>query len=206
MVFQVASALVLTFLTVAEYAHAGEGQPPQTDSIGQFKVVGNSLVSAQQASQVLSVLSAFFNCTIRHFSVPPTRYTSSTKPKITLNRLMDIRLGRLVCPYFIHRGDRLPDCLRRMVGESVEGTANGHCHQQFLRGASAHYVQLLAPIPIISQGGNVLGNGTWLNVGGNQAVQYGGNPAQSQTGGEPYDDPDGGKSWVLPMSTLFKLI
>lgn len=46
----------------------------------------------------------------------------------------------------------------------------------------------------ISQGGNVLGNGTWLNVGGNQAVQYGGDPAKSQTGGAPYDDPDGGKS------------
>lgn len=43
-------------------------------------------------------------------------------------------------------------------------------------------------------GGNVLGNGTWLNVGGNQAVTYGGDPAASQLGGPPYDDPDGGQS------------
>ena len=46
---------------------------------------------------------------------------------------------------------------------------------------------------IRAQGGNVLGNGTWLNVGGNQAVTYGGLTANSQTGGAPYDDPDGGK-------------
>lgn len=46
------------------------------------------------------------------------------------------------------------------------------------------------------QGGNVLGNGTWLNVGGNQAVTYGGLVADSQFGGGPYDDPDGGQSYV----------
>lgn len=44
------------------------------------------------------------------------------------------------------------------------------------------------------QGGNVLANGTWLNVGGNQAVTYGGLTAASQTGGPPYDDGDGGNS------------
>ncbi|EPT04572.1 hypothetical protein FOMPIDRAFT_281602 [Fomitopsis schrenkii] len=43
-------------------------------------------------------------------------------------------------------------------------------------------------------GGNVLANGTWLNVGGNQAVTYGGLTAASQTGGPPYDDGDGGNS------------
>ncbi|TCD68055.1 hypothetical protein EIP91_011600 [Steccherinum ochraceum] len=46
-------------------------------------------------------------------------------------------------------------------------------------------------------GGNVLGNGTWLNAGGNQAVTYGGQTASSQTGGGPYDDPDGGQSLRL---------
>ncbi|KLO12277.1 glyoxal oxidase [Schizopora paradoxa] len=46
-------------------------------------------------------------------------------------------------------------------------------------------------------GGNVLGNGTWVNVGGNQAVTYGGLTANSQTGGAPYDDPDGGQSLRL---------
>ena len=45
-------------------------------------------------------------------------------------------------------------------------------------------------------GGTVLGNGTWLNVGGNQAVKQGGDPADSQKGGGVYDDPDGGKSCV----------
>ncbi|KAI0829837.1 DUF1929-domain-containing protein [Trametes gibbosa] len=44
-------------------------------------------------------------------------------------------------------------------------------------------------------GGNVLANGTWINVGGNMAVTTGGATADSQvTGGQPYQDPDGGKS------------
>ncbi|KAG1751354.1 glyoxal oxidase, partial [Suillus paluster] len=43
-------------------------------------------------------------------------------------------------------------------------------------------------------GGSVLGNGTWLNVGGNQAVTYGGDAAKSQLGGAPYNDLDGGQS------------
>ena len=43
------------------------------------------------------------------------------------------------------------------------------------------------------QGGNVLGNGTWLNVGGNQPVTYGG--SNSDTGDTPpYYDPDGRNS------------
>ena len=50
-------------------------------------------------------------------------------------------------------------------------------------------------------GGTVLGNGTWLNVGGNQAVKEGGAKADSQTGGGIYDDPDGGKSCVLTLVT-----
>lgn len=39
-----------------------------------------------------------------------------------------------------------------------------------------------------------MGNGTWLNVGGNQAVTYGGAAAPSQFGGGPYNDPDGRQS------------
>lgn len=42
-------------------------------------------------------------------------------------------------------------------------------------------------------GGNVMGNGTWINIGGNQAVTYGGDQADS-SGDGPYDDPDGGRS------------
>ncbi|KAJ6513221.1 glyoxal oxidase [Mycena sanguinolenta] len=41
-------------------------------------------------------------------------------------------------------------------------------------------------------GGTVLGNGTWINIGGNSAVTYGGLNAPASGG--PYDDPDGGKS------------
>ncbi|KAJ7187865.1 glyoxal oxidase [Mycena filopes] len=40
-------------------------------------------------------------------------------------------------------------------------------------------------------GGNVLGNGTWINIGGNAAIGYGGALVD---GTGPYDDPDGGKS------------
>ncbi|KAI0046059.1 copper radical oxidase [Auriscalpium vulgare] len=47
-------------------------------------------------------------------------------------------------------------------------------------------------------GGNVLGNGTWVNIGGNQAVTTGGVTAASQTGSPPYNDPDGGKSLLDP--------
>ncbi|KAJ7091855.1 glyoxal oxidase [Mycena belliarum] len=43
-------------------------------------------------------------------------------------------------------------------------------------------------------GGTVLGDGRWINIGGNKAVTYGGDTAASQFGGGPYDDPDGGKS------------
>lgn len=50
-------------------------------------------------------------------------------------------------------------------------------------------------------GGNVLGNGTWINVGGNQGVTYGGIATASQNGGDPYNDPDGGQSCVT--LTLF---
>ncbi|CAE6434266.1 unnamed protein product [Rhizoctonia solani] len=44
-------------------------------------------------------------------------------------------------------------------------------------------------------GGAVLGNGTWLNVGGNQAVTWGGLAASSQNGDtSPYYNGDGGKA------------
>lgn len=39
-----------------------------------------------------------------------------------------------------------------------------------------------------------MGNGTWVNIGGNQGVTYGGAPAASQNGGGPYQDPDGRQS------------
>ncbi|QRV94396.1 glyoxal oxidase [Ceratobasidium sp. AG-Ba] len=44
-------------------------------------------------------------------------------------------------------------------------------------------------------GGNVLGNGTWLNVGGNQAVGPGG--LKADPGAEPYESLDGGLAMRL---------
>ncbi|KGB75973.2 glyoxal oxidase [Cryptococcus deuterogattii R265] len=45
-------------------------------------------------------------------------------------------------------------------------------------------------------GGTVLGNGTWLNAGGNQAITYGGAAMapDQQSGQSPYADWDGGKA------------
>ncbi|KAK8843343.1 hypothetical protein IAR55_006999 [Kwoniella newhampshirensis] len=58
------------------------------------------------------------------------------------------------------------------------------------------------PMDVLSNsfcaGGTVLGNGTWLNVGGNQAITYGGvamnNDPVSQSGASAYKDWDGGKA------------
>ncbi|KAN0138426.1 copper radical oxidase [Lactarius tabidus] len=59
------------------------------------------------------------------------------------------------------------------------------------------------PTPIMTgwdATGNVLGNGTWVNVGGNQAVTYCGASALTQNGlGDlPYNDPDRGQSFLNP--------
>ena len=98
------------------------------------------------------------------------------------------------CLLFVRRGfTALPF---RMVRELEADQADGRGHQHVLRrGCFATFLSPFQANP--SQGGTVLGNGTWLNVGGNQAVTYGGATASSQTGGPPYDDPDGGKSYVL---------
>jgi hypothetical protein len=164
MVLHVALAIMLGFWAVVEYVHAGEGQPPQTDHIDQFKIVGNSLVSAQQ-----------------------------------------VFLGTADKVYIVDKAEDNPQQINGHPAWASEWSAS----------------QLKArPMDIVTNsfcaGGNVLGNGTWLNVGGNIAVQYGGVQAQSQTGGGPYDDPDGGNSirllnpcddgtcdWVMdsPMST-----
>lgn len=58
----------------------------------------------------------------------------------------------------------------------------------------------LRPMDVVTNsfcaGGGVLGNGTWLNVGGNQAVTWGGLTASSQDGNDdgPYHSVDGGKA------------
>lgn len=57
----------------------------------------------------------------------------------------------------------------------------------------------------MSQGGNVLGNGSWLNAGGNQGVTWGGLTAPNQKGGGPFDDPDGGQSYVNAVHDICSL-
>lgn len=56
-------------------------------------------------------------------------------------------------------------------------------------------------------GGNVLGNGTWINVGGNQPVTYGGLNGAALSA--PYDNADGGKAmrYVCPaLPPVFPLL
>lgn len=49
----------------------------------------------------------------------------------------------------------------------------------------------------------MLGNGTWLNVGGNQAVEWGGEPASAQDGSVgPYFNADGRTSYVFTSGIL----
>ncbi|KAF8624940.1 hypothetical protein AX17_006966 [Amanita inopinata Kibby_2008] len=47
-------------------------------------------------------------------------------------------------------------------------------------------------------GGNVLGNGTWVVVGGNSPVTYGGQSIDTNDGQGPYGDPDGRNSLLDP--------
>ncbi|KAJ3574744.1 hypothetical protein NP233_g1539 [Leucocoprinus birnbaumii] len=118
------------------------GQPQHKGEPGKFRVVGNSLVSAQQ-----------------------------------------MFLGTNDKVYIIDKAENNPT------------QVSGHpaWAQEFSLGS-----EWQRPMDIYTNtfcaGGNVLGNGTWLNVGGNQAVGYGGAQAASQLGGPPYNDADGRRS------------
>ncbi|KAK0505103.1 copper radical oxidase [Armillaria luteobubalina] len=121
------------------------GQPLQTGPVGQFQIVGESLVSAQQ-----------------------------------------LFLGTEDKVYIVDKVENNP------------GQVNGHPAWAVEYGVAANNAK---PLDIVTNsfcaGGNVMGDGTWLNVGGNQAVTYGGAAALSQVGGAPYDDPDGRQSLRL---------
>ncbi|KAF7358228.1 hypothetical protein MVEN_00871500 [Mycena venus] len=118
------------------------GQPSSTGAIGDFEIVGNSLVSAQQ-----------------------------------------MFLGTLDKVYIL---------------DKVENNAaqiNGHPAWTSEYALSANTGRTMNAITnTFCAGGAVLGNGTWLNIGGNAAVTYGGANAIDSSGTGPYDDPDGGKS------------
>ncbi|THH26759.1 hypothetical protein EUX98_g7431 [Antrodiella citrinella] len=122
------------------------GQPSRQNApIGQFEIVGQSIVSAQQ-----------------------------------------LFLGTTNKVYVVDKTERNPTPINGHPAWASEYDINSDNGR---------------PMDIVTNsfcaGGNVLGNGTWLNAGGNQAVTFGGLTAPSQNGGAPYDDLDGGQSLRL---------
>ncbi|RDX42703.1 copper radical oxidase [Lentinus brumalis] len=142
-----AAALALSLFASA-YAQSTvtkPGQPSKTNApLGQFEIVGDSIVSAQQL--FLGTLDKVY--IVDKVEANPTKVNG-------------------------HPAWAAEYSLSKNGGRPMDIVTNSFC-----------------------AGGTVLGNGTWLNVGGNQAVKKGGDPADSQTGGGDYDDPDGGKSYV----------
>ncbi|KAM6502144.1 copper radical oxidase [Amanita muscaria] len=137
-------ALLFTLIS-ATLVHAQTpvpGQPVKSGAPGQFELIGQSLVSAQQ-----------------------------------------LFLGTLKTVYFIDKVENNPTQI------------NGHPSW-----ASDWNVESGAqrPMDILTNtfcaGGNVMGNGTWINAGGNQAVTVGGIGAPDQAGVPPYMDADGRQS------------
>ncbi|KAG8925018.1 hypothetical protein FRC02_009973 [Tulasnella sp. 418] len=124
------------------YSLGEASQPTKLGTPGQFELVGNSIVSAQQ-----------------------------------------LFLGTNNKVYIIDKTENNPTQINGHPAWASEYDVNSNTAR---------------PMDVLSNtfcaGGSVLGNGTWLNVGGNQAVTYGGDTASSQTGGAPYDNFDGGKA------------
>ncbi|KAK7473123.1 hypothetical protein VKT23_001224 [Stygiomarasmius scandens] len=118
------------------------GQPTYSGTTGEFQIVGDSLVSAQQiflgtADKVYIIDKTENNPTqIKNHPAWAAEYSVSTNNA----RAMDIR-------------------------------TNTFC-----------------------AGGNVMGNGTWVNVGGNQPITYGGLNWDDPDSNGPYNDPDGRRS------------
>jgi len=142
--FMPASTLpVLVYLlSIAYHALAQTAPPPAQPShagtAGQFEIVGNSLVSAQQM-----------------FLGTPNKVYIIDK---TENNPAQVNgHPAWASEYDVYANN----------GRSMDVITNTFC-----------------------AGGNVLGNGTWLNVGGNTPVTYGG-INDPLGGGLPYDDPDG---------------
>ncbi|KAK0476749.1 glyoxal oxidase [Armillaria novae-zelandiae] len=128
----------LAEVALSQSTATAPGQPLQTGPVGQFQIVGESLVSAQQ-----------------------------------------LFLGTEDKVYIVDKVENNP------------GQVNGHPAWAVEYGVAANNAK---PLDIVTNsfcaGGNVMGDGTWLNVGGNPSPL-------SQTGGAPYDDPDGRQSLRL---------
>lgn len=78
--------------------------------------------------------------------------------------------------------------------ENNPATINGHPAWAVEYDTATNTVRALDVVTnSFCAGGGVTGDGTWVNLGGNQAVTWGGNTADSQTGtSAPYMDADGG--------------
>jgi hypothetical protein len=135
-----AVTLGLLLFTSSYASAAASRQPLQAGAIGQFEIVGDSLVSGQQL-----------------FVGTPDKVYLLDKTENNPTRIA----GH---PAWAAEYDLVTN-----VGRPMDAVTNTFC-----------------------AGGNVLGNGTWLNVGGNKAVTYGGIADPPLSG--PYDDPDGGES------------
>ncbi|KAF5385893.1 hypothetical protein D9615_002586 [Tricholomella constricta] len=118
------------------------GQPFHPGVAGEFQLIGDSLVSAQQ-----------------------------------------LFLGTEKNVYFVDKVENNPTRINGHPAWASEWTV-----------ASESQRTMDAKTNSFCAGGNVMGNGTWVNIGGNQAVTYGGEAAPSQHGGGPYNNPDGRRS------------
>ncbi|KAJ7650953.1 copper radical oxidase [Roridomyces roridus] len=118
------------------------GQPLFTGAIGEFEILGNTLVSAQQ--MFLGTLDKVF-----------------IVDKVENNKARIDGHPAWASEFTLDDNSQRP----------MNAWTNSFC-----------------------AGGTVLGNGTWLNVGGNSAVTWGGAQAEDSSGSGPYDDPDGGRS------------
>jgi len=155
------AAILLTSLVLTAPVLANPGQPTTSGTPGQFELVGNSLVSAQQ-----------------------------------------VFLGTPNKVYIVDKVENNPTTIAGHPAWAAEYDLGSN---------TARAMDIVTNT--FCAGGNILGNGTWVNIGGNLAVTWGGLNAPSQTGGAPYDDPDGGFSirlldpcddetcnWVVPDS------
>ncbi|KAJ6629521.1 glyoxal oxidase N-terminus-domain-containing protein [Mycena sp. CBHHK59/15] len=117
-------------------------QPSQTGALGEFQIIGDTLVSAQQ-----------------------------------------LFLGTLDKVFILDKVENNPAQIDGHPAWASE-LALGANKQRAMNAVTNTFCA----------GGTVLGDGTWINIGGNKAVTYGGDPTNDASGGGPYDDPDGGKS------------
>lgn len=87
--------LAATGYTLAQTAPP-PGQPIKSGANGQFELIGNSLVSAQQVSSSLYANFSFLTGFCSYFSGQQIKYTLWIKQKTILRKLMDTLLGLLV--------------------------------------------------------------------------------------------------------------